>query len=184
MIGNPVVALVDAFVGSNESPVAADMVVPLLARFVKLGRLDAVDMDVVVAVIPPPRPKPAPVAMVVGVPKVRPVSAAIPKLTRVKILGVISQIGKSAKKCFTFVQKTFVPVVGFRVPKDSPVFGGVAIVCFEFTPTCFDRVSPPNLTVKQELRLYEQSRTNRTDAKEVVVRVVLVVVVRAQQSSE
>lgn len=67
--------VVDAFAGSNESAVAVDMggMDTLLARFVKLGRLDAVDIDVVVAVILPPRPKPVPVAMV-GVPKVKPVS--------------------------------------------------------------------------------------------------------------
>lgn len=73
-MGNPVAAVVDAFAGSNERPAATgDMGVPL-ARFVKLGRLDAVDMEVVVAVTPPPRPKAVPVAMVVGVPKVKPVS--------------------------------------------------------------------------------------------------------------
>lgn len=78
-MGNPVVAaVVDTFAASNVRPAAAGMGVPLLARCVKLGRLDAVDMDVVVAVTPPPSPKPLPVAMVAmvaGVPKVRPVSA-------------------------------------------------------------------------------------------------------------
>jgi len=73
-MGNPVAATVDTFAGSNASPVAADMGDPLLARFVKLGRLDTVDMDVVVAVTPPARPKPAPAAMVDGVPKVKLVS--------------------------------------------------------------------------------------------------------------
>ena len=73
-MGNPVAGVVDTFVASKESPVGAGKGVPLLARFVKLGRLDAVDMDVVVAVIPPPRPKLVPVVIVVGVPKVKPVS--------------------------------------------------------------------------------------------------------------
>lgn len=103
-MGNPVdTTVVDAFAGSNVSPVATGMGgVPLLARFVKLGRLDTVDMDVVVAVMPPPRPKPVPaVARVVGVPKVKLVS----------------------------------PAVGFGVPKDNPVFGGVAIVNSGSAPT-------------------------------------------------
>lgn len=75
-MGNPcpVATVGDAFAGSNESPVAVGIGVPLLARFVKLGKLDVVDMDVVVTVTPPPRPKAVPVAIVVGVPKVKPVS--------------------------------------------------------------------------------------------------------------
>lgn len=77
-MGNPVAGVGDAFAASNARPAAAGIGVPLLARFVKLGRLDAVDMDVVVAVTPPPRLKPVPVTpMVVGVPKVRPVSAGM-----------------------------------------------------------------------------------------------------------
>lgn len=74
-MGNPAAAVGDAFAASNARPATAGMGVPPPARFVKLGRLDAVVMDVVVAVTPPPRPNPTPVAMVVGVPKVRPVSA-------------------------------------------------------------------------------------------------------------
>lgn len=70
--GNPVVAVVDVFAGSKESPDGAGIGVVLLVRFVKLGRLETVDIDVVVAVIPP-RPKPVPVTIVVGVPKVKPV---------------------------------------------------------------------------------------------------------------
>lgn len=61
----------DVFAASKESPDGTDMGVALLVRFVKLGRLETVDMDVVVAL--PPRPKPIPVTMVVGVPKVKPV---------------------------------------------------------------------------------------------------------------
>jgi len=69
-----VVAGVDTFAGSKESPEAVGMGVALFVRFVKLGRLDAIDIDVVVAVMLPPRLNPVPATMVVGVPNVKPVS--------------------------------------------------------------------------------------------------------------
>lgn len=68
------VADVDTFVGSKESPVAVGMDVGLFVKFVKLGKLDAMDIDVVVAVMGLPRPNPVPATIVVGVPNVKPVS--------------------------------------------------------------------------------------------------------------
>lgn len=72
---NPAVAGVDTFAGSKASPEAVAIGVILFVKFVKLGRLDAIDIDVVVAVMLPPRPNvPVPATMVVGVPNVKPVS--------------------------------------------------------------------------------------------------------------